>query len=586
MKEKKVRDRRSGARTLSIKPGKREDFVYSEAEWLASDPHPNLASFRYTIKGADVALYYDLTGLTDLKSYLKASLAGGQYQGMLVAMNEVLSLCTKLDLPTSQLQFDVEHVFVQPDGTLRFLFVPLTGMSATQDNTPRALLQYLADDSRVSFVVPDDSRHAAALFDYVKRNTVFSLASYGEFLSNEFPMAFSGTAQSGQLVGGSGSMGPGSGTGSGGFSTRMGGSSALSGAGAAGVRGNAARIGMGGAAAAGSQARVQGTFDPVSLLRNAPAASEVVANQDMPDRVKDAVAGVSPTAAPSGAVAAMGSAPLGEAQEDATQDGLALDLGTGADAVQAARPSESGEGAGASDGAHVRPAKSAPGAAAVSDRAAATDAASEFDRVAGGAAASSAFEEVRVATVQTNHGTASEEQGASSSPAGASVVEASSSAGAPAPSSASPAPVPQAPSSEGTQASSFFSATFPSDASAPNGTTLLGGRAARSAFGAGALAKKPCYLLRERDGSRFPIEGSEALVVGRSAASDIQLAGNSNLSRAHASVRRVGEGFEVTDLGSSNGTFVHGVRLARGQSMRVGLGEEFHLADEPVKIVE
>lgn len=61
----------------------------------------------------------------------------------------------------------------------------------------------------------------------------------------------------------------------------------------------------------------------------------------------------------------------------------------------------------------------------------------------------------------------------------------------------------------------------------------------------------------------FPLEGApgSAWVLGRSRAADLQLH-DQQVSSRHAELRREPGGWALTDLGSTNGTFVEGVRLA------------------------
>jgi hypothetical protein len=60
-------------------------------------------------------------------------------------------------------------------------------------------------------------------------------------------------------------------------------------------------------------------------------------------------------------------------------------------------------------------------------------------------------------------------------------------------------------------------------------------------------------------GERVDI-GSQPLVVGRMPECDITLS-DQNVSRRHAEVKATSRGFVVTDLGSTNGTMVNGVRI-------------------------
>jgi pSer/pThr/pTyr-binding forkhead associated (FHA) protein len=73
---------------------------------------------------------------------------------------------------------------------------------------------------------------------------------------------------------------------------------------------------------------------------------------------------------------------------------------------------------------------------------------------------------------------------------------------------------------------------------------------------------------------------AERVVIGRGASSDLRLP-DASVSHRHASVRREGTGYAIVDEGSTNGTFVGGVRvqahtqrlLRTGDRVRVGLLE-------------
>jgi DNA-binding CsgD family transcriptional regulator len=93
-------------------------------------------------------------------------------------------------------------------------------------------------------------------------------------------------------------------------------------------------------------------------------------------------------------------------------------------------------------------------------------------------------------------------------------------------------------------------------------------------------AGAPYLLYRDGDGRQrldvLPAD-RERLVVGRSAVADISLTWDSEASRAHAQLERVGHDWAVVDDGlSRNGTFVNGERsqgrrrLRDGDELRVG----------------
>lgn len=114
-------------------------------------------------------------------------------------------------------------------------------------------------------------------------------------------------------------------------------------------------------------------------------------------------------------------------------------------------------------------------------------------------------------------------------------------------------------------------------------TSLLGGGEAVREDGvpAGAelatSAKPVMALVRAADGATYTLPDAP-VVLGRSQTCDITIAGNSALSRRHARLDPVG--LTLTDLGSANGTFVGGVRLAPQVSAPLAIGAMFTLANE------
>jgi pSer/pThr/pTyr-binding forkhead associated (FHA) protein len=71
------------------------------------------------------------------------------------------------------------------------------------------------------------------------------------------------------------------------------------------------------------------------------------------------------------------------------------------------------------------------------------------------------------------------------------------------------------------------------------------------------------------DSRLVPLDGPR-LTVGRSGDNDVALASDNEVSRFHALLERVGSGWFVRDLGSKNGTFVNGERLAGERPLRTG----------------
>jgi hypothetical protein len=63
---------------------------------------------------------------------------------------------------------------------------------------------------------------------------------------------------------------------------------------------------------------------------------------------------------------------------------------------------------------------------------------------------------------------------------------------------------------------------------------------------------------------------SAAFTVGRSSANDVELQGDDFASARHARFEPRGDGVWVSDLGSTNGTFVNGVKLNSPRKLRSG----------------
>lgn len=125
MKLRLTKDRKSGSQTLVVKPTKHETLEYDQAEWARTYEGEGLVPFRY-VRDNDVTLYYDVTGLVGLKSYLKAEISLDQYRRILAQLADLLGTCTRQQLPSSAIQFEPEHVYLDAQGAPKFVFVPLS----------------------------------------------------------------------------------------------------------------------------------------------------------------------------------------------------------------------------------------------------------------------------------------------------------------------------------------------------------------------------------------------------------------------------------------------------------------------------
>ena len=70
------------------------------------------------------------------------------------------------------------------------------------------------------------------------------------------------------------------------------------------------------------------------------------------------------------------------------------------------------------------------------------------------------------------------------------------------------------------------------------------------------------------DGHEFSVFGT--LSLGRTSDNTISFPNDSNVSRNHAQIQQMPDGFYVSDLGSSNGTAVNGVPITGAQKLQNG----------------
>lgn len=273
MKLRIIRDRRSASQTLLVRPAKREQLVYEQAEWLRGYKGAGLADFRYEC-GGEVALYYDLTGLVSLASYLRAEIDLNQYRRILGGFAELLTLCTREELPTSGIQLDPSYVYVDDLGEPRFVFVPLAGVAERRESLPVAFLHYMGS-SHVRFVVPDDRRHAAALEDFASRNEVLSLSALREHLACDLGIVVRGESGSLGVAGGLEAV------------DSAGDGGAVRGGDLSRAVGTACMVGTGHDAEAGVPPAA--TFDPVEMLSGIASASRTIDEQGIGPSVRNAV---------------------------------------------------------------------------------------------------------------------------------------------------------------------------------------------------------------------------------------------------------------------------------------------------------
>jgi FHA domain len=99
----------------------------------------------------------------------------------------------------------------------------------------------------------------------------------------------------------------------------------------------------------------------------------------------------------------------------------------------------------------------------------------------------------------------------------------------------------------------------------PEAAAALRGETPRSATGRLVVETSPALT----EGSDLVLD-SAPLTVGRAAANDVELRGDDFASAEHARFEPRRDGVWLTDLGSTNGTFVNGARLERPRKLAPG----------------
>lgn len=89
----------------------------------------------------------------------------------------------------------------------------------------------------------------------------------------------------------------------------------------------------------------------------------------------------------------------------------------------------------------------------------------------------------------------------------------------------------------------------------------------------------PQLTLVRSNGTRYRITEFPA-AVGKGAASNVRISGNTAISRVHVLINFLGNGFSIEDKASTNGTRINGNMLQPGEYVRLHSGDRLTLGDE------
>ena len=97
--------------------------------------------------------------------------------------------------------------------------------------------------------------------------------------------------------------------------------------------------------------------------------------------------------------------------------------------------------------------------------------------------------------------------------------------------------------------------------------------------------EEPLYLRYDANGDKLAFDES-GLVIGRSRKeSQYIIPGNGNISRKHIKIFKLEGKFFIKDTDSSNGTYINGKNIGKGNTKEVGIGDVVVIADEKFTVV-
>jgi pSer/pThr/pTyr-binding forkhead associated (FHA) protein len=119
------------------------------------------------------------------------------------------------------------------------------------------------------------------------------------------------------------------------------------------------------------------------------------------------------------------------------------------------------------------------------------------------------------------------------------------------------------------------------------GLAVFGAVVGRRRFAAAPSGPENMIVQLAVDGRAIELEISEGRaprVIGRSSEGDVPL-GDPETSRRHAALQAAGGALYITDLGSRNGTFLNGKRLAN-EGIELKVGDQVDVGNTRIEVLE
>ena len=159
---------------LQVTSQGRERIDLPAAEWLRDVQSPLLipVAFDYgQVKAKKITLHYDIMGLTTLRKRRRELWSEDAYYAILSGLEQSVMACLeRSSRPLERMLFDIEHIYLTPEGMPRFVYVPLDGVVYDAGaNTPLVMLAALADPKKMKFDNMRGPEHAARLSSMWRR---------------------------------------------------------------------------------------------------------------------------------------------------------------------------------------------------------------------------------------------------------------------------------------------------------------------------------------------------------------------------------------------------------------------------------
>ncbi|PWG59272.1 FHA domain-containing protein [Bifidobacterium catulorum] len=176
------RNWRVGARTLRITATGDEALDTANAQWLTMGGSCWLP-FRYEVSSSVIILYYDVTDCVTLHKRMRVGFPKGLFTRVLIAIAKAMQQSENRRLPSKSVLWNERHVYIDEQGDVRFVLVPLYGNERPVSDDFAVLMKRLISNRRMKLTSPDEIQLQQALSMFVAQNSSFNAGEFRHFLA-------------------------------------------------------------------------------------------------------------------------------------------------------------------------------------------------------------------------------------------------------------------------------------------------------------------------------------------------------------------------------------------------------------------